>query len=205
MLLGLDFDGTIADSWLSVKETLFWVASQDSKESVQRLESSLYLIEGKTLNVQLNSFIFTLDIEQARDLYMHFYQSKGLRSTVLNSGAVELLSYCLNSGVNVVVISAKTNKNLALSMSYLGLQDIPFFGDCDESKKSRLLKSLGVDLYLGDQESDVIAAQNANVKSIFFDSGKPKKTLRIEPSYRITQLNQTIEILDGLNILKSKN
>lgn len=195
MLLGLDFDGTLANSRASVTSSLAWVASHDSLESVQRLKESLHLIEGKTLEVQLNSFISNLNFENAFELYMSFYRTEGLQKTTLNRGSTELLLYCKDQNIEVVVISAKTEKNLVLSMSHLGLEDIPIYGGCDYSKKSHLIKSLSVDLYVGDQESDVVAARNANVKAVYLGSGKTVNALSIEPDYRITNINQTIGIL----------
>jgi phosphoglycolate phosphatase-like HAD superfamily hydrolase len=144
VLLGLDFDGTLADSRASVTSSLAWVASHDSRESVQRLKQLFHLIEGKTLEVQLNSFISNLNFENAFELYMSFYRTEGLQKTTLNRGSTELLLYCKDQNIEVVVISAKTEKNLALSMSHLGLEDIPIYGGCDYSKKSHLIKSLSM-------------------------------------------------------------
>lgn len=198
MLLGLDFDGTLADSRASVTSSLAWVASHDSLESTQRLEESLHLIKGKTLEVQLNSFISNLKFENAFELYMDFYRTEGLQKTTLNRGSRELLHYCKSNDIEVVVISAKTEKNLALSMSHLGLADIPIYGGCDNSKKSSLMKTLNLDLYVGDQESDVVAARNADVKVVYLSSEETINTLSVEPDYRITNISQTIEILNIL-------
>ena len=52
-----------------------------------------------------------------------------------------------------------------------------------------------MDLYVGDQEGDVVAARNANVKAVYLGSGKTVNALSIEPDYRITNINQTIGIL----------
>jgi phosphoglycolate phosphatase-like HAD superfamily hydrolase len=195
LLLGLDFDDTLADSWASVTSSLAWVASHDSPESTQRLKESLHLIKGKTLEVQLNSFISNLNFENAFELYMGFYRREGLQKTTLNTGSRELLHYCKYNDIEVVVISAKTEKNLALSMSHLGLADIPIYGGCDNSKKSYLMKTLKLDLYVGDQESDVAAARYADVKVVYLSSEETINTLSVEPDYRITNISQTIEIL----------
>jgi phosphoglycolate phosphatase-like HAD superfamily hydrolase len=198
LLLGLDFDDTLADSWESVTSSLAWVASHDSLESTQRLKESLHLIKGKTLEVQLNSFISNLNFENAFELYMDFYRTEGLQKTTLNRGSRELLHYCKSNDIEVVVISAKTEKNLALSMSHLGLADIPIYGGCDNSKKSYLMKTLNLDLYVGDQESDVVAAREADVKVVYLNSEETINTLSVEPDYRITNISQTIEILNIL-------
>jgi len=205
VLLGLDFDGTLADSRASVISSLAWVASHDSNESVQRLKQSLHLIEGKTLEVQLNSFISNLNFDNAFELYMSFYRIEGLQKTTLNKGSKELLLYCKTQDIEVVVISAKTEKNLALSMSHLGLEDIPIYGGCDHSKKSDLMKSLSVDLYVGDQESDVIAARNANVKVVYLSPSETINALSVGPDYRITNISQTIDILSILQKTKKGN
>lgn len=205
MLLGLDFDGTLADSWASVTSSLAWVASHDSRESAQRLKESLHLIEGKTLEVQLNSFISNLNFENAFQLYMSFYRREGLQKTTLNRGSKELLLYCKSKDIKVVVISAKTEMNLALTMNHLGLEEIPIYGGCDNLKKSYLMKSLNVDLYVGDQESDVFAAQNANVKVVYLSSVETINTLSVEPDYRITNISQTIDILSVLQETKKKS
>lgn len=202
VLLGLDFDGTLANSWASVTSSLAWVASHDSPGSIQRLRESLHLIKGKTLEVQLNSFISNLNFENAFELYMGFYRMEGLQKTTLNRGSRELLHYCKSNDIEVVVISAKTEKNLALSMSHLGLVDIPIYGGCDNSKKSYLMKTLNLDLYVGDQESDVVAARDANVKVVYLSSAETINTLSVEPDYRITNINQTIEILSILQEAK---
>lgn len=203
MLLGIDFDGTIADTRISVGTSLLWVASQDSQEAVRRLDSCRHLIEGKTLEVQLKSFISSLDFDSAWSLYMSYYKSEGLQWTKLNSGAKELLSYCREHGIGVVVISAKSDINLSLSMTHLGLQGISYFGGCNMSEKSYLLESLGVDLYVGDQESDIAAARNANVKVALLDSEKPEIKFGLQPDYRIQCLTDVTLILQ--TFIKSRS
>lgn len=195
MLLSLDFDGTLADSRTAVETSLFWVASKDSEDSVRRLQTNLGSIAGKVLEHQLRSFLITLDLDQAREIYMSYYQAEGIQKTILNPGAEKLLSYCRSNNVQVVVISAKTEENLQLSMSHLGVDDIPSFGGCDQNQKSHLMRTLQVDLYVGDQESDIIAARNANVKSVYLGS---KQSLRLHPDFMIKELTQIIDIMERL-------
>ena len=133
---------------------------------------------------------------------MNFYRLEGLQKTTLSRGSKELLIHCKTQDIGVVVISAKTEKNLALSMSHLGLEDIPIYGGCNQSRKSDLMKSLNVDLYVGDQESDIIAARNANVKAVYLSSSENIRALSIEPDYRITNIRQTISILSILQKVK---
>jgi phosphoglycolate phosphatase-like HAD superfamily hydrolase len=135
---------------------------------------------------------------------MNFYRLEGLQKTTLSRGSKELLIHCKTQDIGVVVISAKTEKNLALSMSHLGLEDIPFYGGCNQTGKSDLMKSLNVDLYVGDQESDIIAARNANVKAVYLSSSENIHALSIEPDYRITNISQTISILSILQKVKKE-
>ena len=60
------------------------------------------------------------------------------------------------------------------------------------------MKTLNLDLYVGDQESDVVAAREADVKVVYLSSEETINTLSVEPDYRITNIIQTIEILNIL-------
>lgn len=192
MLLGLDFDGTLADSQTAVESSLFWVASNDSKDSVALLKKNLEIIVGKTLEQQLKSFIKNLNVSDARQLFMNYYQTEGVHKTVLNIGARTLLTYCRKNDIQLVVISAKTDENLQLSMRHLAIDYIPSFGGCDQNKKSQLLRTFKTDLYVGDQGSDILAAKNAGVKSVLLGESQ---SLNVSPDFEIHNLSQVVEII----------
>lgn len=193
LLLGLDFDGTLADSKKAVESSLYWVASQDSDNSINRLEQNLHSITGLSLEKQLLSFLNLLSIDRAKLLFMEFYKTKGFTETLFNEGAEKLIRYCQLNQIELVVISAKTKVNLDLSMEFLGIPDIPRFGGCNLDDKTSIMKQLGVDFYVGDQRSDIQAALNAKVISIYLGISVWKD---LQPNYRIQKLDQIIPILE---------
>lgn len=193
MLLGLDFDGTLADSKKAVESSLIWVASQDSDDSINRLKQNLRHITGLSLEKQLLSFLNLLSIDRAKLLFMEFYKAKGVTETLFNEGAEKLLRYCQLNQINLVVISAKTKVNLDLSMQFLGIPDIPSFGGCNQDDKTSIMKQLGVDFYVGDQKSDIQAALNADAIPIYLGISVWKD---LQSQYRIQKLDQIIPILE---------
>ncbi len=195
MLLGLDFDGTLADSKKAIESSLHWVASQDSVNSISLLKQNLSAITGLSLENQLLSFLNLLSIDHAIELFMEFYKTNGVTETSLNEGAEELIQYCQFNQIDLVVISAKTKVNLDLSMEFLGLSEILSFGGCNQESKTFIMKELGVDIYVGDQRSDVQAALNANTIPIYLGTFNWED---LQPQYRIQKLNQIIPILDSL-------
>lgn len=195
MLLGLDFDGTLANSQTAVENALFWVASKDSEDSINLLKINQEMVTGKTLENQLQSFLKNLSLDQARKMYMDYYRAEGIKKTTFNPGARELLTYCRNNKVQLVVISAKTEENLKLSMNHLGLSIVPSFGGCNQEKKSEYMRKLKVNLYVGDQESDILAAQDASVTSVLYGT---KNSFKVEPNFKIQELSELIDVIEQL-------
>ncbi len=79
-------------------------------------------------------------------------------------------------------------------MKHLDLEKIPSYGNCGTLDKTRILKDLNVDIYVGDHPNDILAAKNADVTSVFLKSTSSIQSIN-ESDFEISDLRQMINIL----------
>jgi len=141
---------------------------------------------GKTLSEILK--ILRIDEPNAGEKFKIHYASDGLQLTKFAHGADVFLNEITGIGLQPVVISAKTQSNLDKSMKFLGLEHIPAFGELHGSMKtSKLLECTAV-LYAGDQISDVVAANKANIISVLIGSSTTSELLEELPDFVFTNM-----------------
>jgi phosphoglycolate phosphatase-like HAD superfamily hydrolase len=116
------------------------------------------------------------DIESHKQKFLKLYPSLGIAGTRLIPGAKELVNYLADHGHRLILISAKGQKNLDLSVEHLGLKFDGVFGGASGSDKARIMIENRTYLYIGDQLSDVSAANSANAKAVLVS----KKPLEID-------------------------
>ena len=107
---------------------------------------------------------------------MKLYPSLGIAGTRLIPGAKELVNHLTDHGHRLILISAKGQKNLDLSVEHLGLKFDGVFGGARGGGKTKIMIENRTYLYIGDQLSDVSAANSANAQAVLVS----KKSLEID-------------------------
>jgi phosphoglycolate phosphatase-like HAD superfamily hydrolase len=169
MNLGVDFDGTIANTKDIVLHCLELVARADSAEALLNFRLHSQELEGKTLQGQLSSFIVKLELEHAKEMYMEIYANIGIPSTTLIDGARELFQFCKKKNYLIYIISAKSEINLIKSLKFLNLNPDGYVGGLDVSGKAKEIRRLNIQYYLGDQISDAVAGEQGGSIPVLLD------------------------------------
>jgi phosphoglycolate phosphatase-like HAD superfamily hydrolase len=97
----------------------------------------------------------------------------------------------------IYVLSAKTHYNLILSLNHLNIEVDRAVGGLDLSGKTKYIKSLKLDFYVGDQISDMIAAAEANCKGILVNSTLPRE-VQVPIHARFHDINQLFDNIQSL-------
>lgn len=197
-VLGIDFDGTLADTDKAVSNCLRELARKDSIIAYKKLERCSHLIKGKTLKEQLSYFIHELSIDDAISIFMKIYSEEGIEQTRLKPGALKLLSYCDKRSISTIVISAKSTINLTKCLEFVGLGHLEHYGSLDFEGKVIEMKKNKVDIYIGDQKSDVEASLKAGVKPILIQEGELTPDQKLEGLKVVGNLSELTIYLDGL-------
>ena len=137
-------------------------------------------------------------IAQARDKFLEIYPELGVAGTRPMPGASQLLEKLRIAKHRTVVISAKSLKNLELSLTHLQFEFDEVHGGASGQEKTELMIGSKVYLYVGDQESDVVAATNAGVKAVFVNESPPKFNTEEYPCEYFQNLVDLYRSIDGL-------
>lgn len=176
-IIGFDFDLTLADSKVGIRACLEKICSEASidfdKKQVSELAQS-----GLTLENMLQQLLKTEFIDREKKRFMELYPSLGVKGTTLIPGAREVLFYLRNEGCRIVLISAKQQVNLELSLRHLNLEFDEVHGGLSGVDKSSKMSKLKIDAYIGDQLSDIEAANAANVRAILVGEDLNPQTAR---------------------------
>jgi phosphoglycolate phosphatase len=166
---GFDFDQTIADSSPGISQCLNIVAqafdSNISKEVIVNLSKS-----GKSLSETLSAFIPPQELDSAARIFMDSYPVLGIQGTTLFPGVRELFRQLEDLSISIYIISAKSNQNLELSISHLELQVEESIGGMKLQGKADAIRRLDIEYYVGDQMSDMQAANLAGAKGILVNN-----------------------------------
>jgi phosphoglycolate phosphatase len=166
---GFDFDQTIADSSPGISQCLDIVAqtfdSKISKKEIVNLSKS-----GKSLSETLSAFIPPQELDSAARIFMDSYPVLGIQGTTLFSGVRELFRQLEDLSISIYIISSKSTQNLELSISHLGLQVEAFVGGMKLQGKADAISQLDIDYYVGDQMSDMQAANLAGAKGVLVNN-----------------------------------
>lgn len=184
-IIATDFDMTIADTSGCLLETLKRTIPQ---ESFTKLEKNLSELNGLKLEKILTKFFDVKDMNWARNKFHENYQAYGLFHAKLMPGALRAMELIRDSGYKIAVVSAKSSVNLQKTIDYLQLSFDYIMGDLDGNGKTMQLKRLNAELYLGDMESDVQAAQRAGVPCLRISKVLSKNVL--EQGWNLTGLDE---------------
>ncbi len=185
LIFAIDFDQTLANTHGAVSKSLLKVCEEFhiniDEDRVGHLAKS-----GKSLA----SLLELINVEQVRgtESFKHHYLHSGLQHTTLMSGATELLDAVSKLGAELVLISAKTQANLNHSMRFLNLERIRAFGDLYGEGKTKKLRELKAVIYVGDQESDILSANQANVISVLISAEDLKNPIKARPNFTFPNL-----------------
>ena len=189
--MGFDFDLTLADSRISIMESLCAAAKSFSiDESLLRElpvgELTLTQI-AKKLNVQ--------EIEKFSAYFKAYYSNVGYKSSFLPPNVIETLDFLTSQSVELVLISAKSIETLIPSVKHLALDK--YFSNIlsvsSSGDKTSFMKSLGLNAYIGDTQADIDAANSVGVFSIHFN-GINTKHVR-DYSRRISDFKELIPLI----------
>ena len=163
LLIGIDFDQTLADTSEAVTESLMLLC-KDFEVAVELAEVRKMATSGQSLDKILE--LLEIQNDSAPERFTSHYIESGLSSTKFMYGAQEFMKTATDFGHELVVISAKTQTNLDSSMRFLGITGIDAHGELHGDGKTKKINELGVKIYIGDQVSDIRSAKAASVKSI---------------------------------------
>ncbi len=116
-------------------------------------------------------------------------------------GSQELLQWLASEDVEVSIVSAKSQENLDLSMEVLGMGALSARGGLFGNEKCSRLREVKADVYVGDQISDVRAANLAGCASVLITSNVYSGNDR--SSKPDLEFNNLIEFMESLLIDQS--
>lgn len=193
--VGFDFDLTLADSRTGIRNCLE-VLCAEFPDSCVASDLDYFARSGNTLEGILKQMFEIDDLETLRNRFMELYPSLGVTGTILMPGADKLLEYCRNNVHRLVLISAKSPKNLEISLEHLGLEFDQVFGGVSGLDKTQKILESGIDIYIGDQIGDVAAAESAGVQAILV-GGLP---LQDNKRYNYLHFQDLEGVLDWLSV-----
>jgi phosphoglycolate phosphatase-like HAD superfamily hydrolase len=165
--LGFDFDLTLADSRLSIIESL--IAAAKSFSIDESLVKALPI--GELTLTQIAKKLKVQDIEEFSNYFKAYYSNVGYKSSFLTPNVIETLEFLSSQRAELILISAKSIETLTPSVKHLAL-DKHFSSVISVSSsgdKSPSIKSLGLNAYIGDTQADIDAANRVGVFSIHFN------------------------------------
>ena len=195
--IGFDFDQTLADSKSGISSCLRMLSLEfnlaENTNQIYKLA-----VSGLALEPMLKKLFDMNDIEMQKERFLDLYPTLGIAGTELIPGAKDLVDYLANQGHRLVLISAKGQKNLELSVEHLGLKFDYVFGGASGMDKTRIMIENRTYLYVGDQLSDVIAANAANATAVLIAENPAEIDFSIYPHKHFGSLKELHESISQL-------
>jgi phosphoglycolate phosphatase-like HAD superfamily hydrolase len=195
--IGFDFDQTLADSKLGVSSCLEMIC-KDFKIFMNYSEIEKLAVSGLTLDSILCKLFKSDDIDEPRQKFLDLYPSLGVLKTNLLPGARELIDYLTSNSYPLILISAKSQRNLELSVKHLGLKFDGIYGGVSGEEKSKVMVENQTYVYIGDQLNDVIAANLAQALAILVRDHPLSLDLNVYPHMYFKNL---FELLNSIPYL----
>jgi phosphoglycolate phosphatase-like HAD superfamily hydrolase len=193
-VVGFDFDQTLADSTSGIHDCLIYT-SQIYGAEVQ-IESLRGIAEsGLKLDPMLRQFLPEDVIAQARQTFLDVYPQKGIAGTRAKEGADVLLQKLRDARIRLVLISAKSQHNLELSINHLKFDFDEVYGGVSGQEKTECILKSNTQIYIGDQESDVTAANKAGVRAVLVNQIAPIFDLLENPCWYFSNLSELMDAL----------
>ncbi len=198
--IGFDFDQTLADSRLGISSCLRVLCEEFNFAKEDNLINKLS-ISGLPLELMLKELFNLNEIEKQKQKFLQIYPTLGIAGTKLIPGAKELINYLAGAGHHLVLISAKGQKNLEISVDHLGLKFNAVFGGASGRDKSKIMVQNYTYLYVGDQLSDIEAANFANAKAVLVAEKPLKVDFKQYPHVHFRSLD---ELQKSIHLLTEK-
>jgi len=195
--VAFDFDLTLVNSSEAIKKTIVHVLENyNIQPTIHEVNNCLHLPLNKIFNVWKRK----LDIAIAEEMYLEKYFDLCTEGAFLLPGAKDLLENLTRRNIEIVIVSAKKEKNLQKMLKFFGLDQYDSYGDVFLETKAEVLRKKGCKFYVGDHPNDVLAARLANCKSIITLTGVSKKDEFDEfvPDLIVESLNYLLDHLDDL-------
>ena len=194
--IGFDFDQTLADTSPGIEDCL-GIINKTFTKGIDQSKLRDLSVSGLTLRETLSQIVSQSEIEHAVDIFLREYPVIGVQGSQLFSGVNDLIQALKRQKFKIYVLSAKTHDNLILSLNYLNIEVDRAVGGLDLSGKTKYIKSLKLDFYVGDQISDMIAAAEANCKGILVNSTLPEE-VQVPIHARFHDINQLFNNIQSL-------
>ena len=180
----LDLDGTIADSFCGIANSILYALDKLGIEAPPR--ESLTSFVGPPLFDEFKRR-FGFDDETAHEavrLYREYYPEKGIYEQTMIDGTESLLKALNDSGKRVFLATSKPQKYAEIILEYFGIENYfeKIYGasfDGKISSKAQIIRlaledsclSAGECIMIGDRSHDVLGAHECGVKCIGVLSG----------------------------------
>ena len=176
LTFGFDFDQTLANSEAGITDCLDYICR---KFGVTKNQSHLEALatSGLSLDPMIKELVKMDEIDQATEEFLRIYPVLGVQGTVAMPGANEILNSVTSNGHRIAIISAKTTSNLVASIHHLGFKVDAVHGGAYGDEKAALIKKESAFIYVGDQESDAMAAINAGVVAVLVNANNPNSRI----------------------------
>jgi len=174
--IGFDFDQTLADSSQGIADCLEIVSLALARD-VSRSELHRLSLSGRPLRETLLEIFDVSDVDLAMRVFLKNYPTIGVQRTKLFPGVLELFEKLRLEHYKIYILSAKTHENLILSLKHLEVDVDEAVGGLDFSGKVSFIQDLGLDFYVGDQFSDMLAASEAQSKGILVNNSSTEELL----------------------------
>jgi phosphoglycolate phosphatase-like HAD superfamily hydrolase len=194
--IGFDFDQTLADTSPGIEDCL-GIINKTFTKGIDQSKLRDLSVSGLTLRETLSQIVSQSEIEHAVDIFLREYPVIGVQGSQLFSGVNDLIQALKRQKFKIYVLSAKTHYNLILSLNHLNIEVDRAVGGLDLSGKTKYIKSLKLDFYVGDQISDMIAAAEANCKGILVNSTLPRE-VQVPIHARFHDINQLFDNIQSL-------
>ena len=160
---------------------------------------------GLKLEAMLERVIPKKFLSQARDTFMEVYPELGIAGTKPMPGAIQLIQKLRSAGHKLVMISAKSTRNLELSMEHLQFEFDEVYGDASGEKKTEYILKSNTEIYVGDQKSDVVAAISAGIVAILVNQNPPTFNMVDFPCHYFENLRDLISPIEQLIKMQGAN
>jgi phosphoglycolate phosphatase-like HAD superfamily hydrolase len=195
--LGMDFDGTIADTHVGVIETTLKTLEHFS---INPKKNDLKRSLGKPLPDLFEAWSGEIDLNLASEIYLELYKNLSTKGLIVLPGVAELCAYLRSNSIKLAIISAKKQISLQRIVDEIGIEVDYLQGGVRGEDKHLSIQAIGAFAYVGDEISDIAAARRAGIISIAVTTGMRRRD-ELEmacPSYLIEDLTSLPTILENL-------
>jgi phosphoglycolate phosphatase len=194
-IVGFDFDQTLADSTTGIENCLLHVSCIYGVETESDLLTNIAR-SGLKLEPMLREFISEEQLPLAVRTFLEIYPQVGIAGTRIMGGAVELIQKLRDAKCRLILISAKSQNNLLLSLKHLNLEFDEVYGGASGQEKTDYIIKSKTQVYIGDQESDVVAATKAGAKAVLVNQTPPSFNQNDYPYEYFSNLSELFGSID---------